>query len=330
MKKFRLGIIGTGLITENSHLPAALGLPEIEVTALVDPVTERARKLAQSYGLSAKIIPDIKEALDIVDGVIICTPNATHCPIALACIEAGVHVLIEKPLANTVSEGNAIEDAAARKGVIVATGFCLRFRPSVVLLKELLDEAYFGKVIRFVHQFGTAGGWSPLSAYNLSRQATGGGVLVVSGSHFLDRMLYFWGYPLEAKLTDDGIDGPEANCTAYFTYDGFEGIARYSKTARLPGGFAIETDQGRILMGESNSAQIEFFPRKRPGICETITRADKAMPYADVFQLQIMNFVDACRAGRPPLVDARQGVDSLRLAELLYANRSVVQENWYA
>lgn len=330
MKKFRLGIIGTGLITQGSHLPAALGLPDVEVTVLVDPVVERARQLAASYGLAARAVTEIKDVFGLADGVIIATPNATHCPIALACIEAGIHVLIEKPLANTAAEGEAIAAAAERKGVAVASGFCTRFRANVALLKELLDENYFGQVTRFVHQFGTAGGWAPLSAYNLNRQQAGGGVLVVSGSHFLDRLLYFWGYPQTARLEDDGIDGPEANCAAYLNYGGFEGILRYSKTTRLVGGLAIETDHGVVLMGDSDSSPIRFLPHRRPGLCETVSRAGQPSLQADVFQLQIADFVDACRNGRPPLVDARQGVESLRLTEALYANRTVAaQENWY-
>ena len=52
-------------------------------------------------------------------------------------------------------------ESALRNGVVAATGFCLRFRPNVILLKELLDDDYFGTVKRFAHQFGTAGGWPP-------------------------------------------------------------------------------------------------------------------------------------------------------------------------
>jgi predicted dehydrogenase len=97
-----------------------------------------------------------------------------------------------KTLASSVADGIAVLAAARKSGAIVATGYSSRFRDHIVLLKELLDSCYFGKVRRFVHQFGTSGGWSPFSAYNLDRQAAGGGVLVVTGTHFLDRMIYLW------------------------------------------------------------------------------------------------------------------------------------------
>ncbi len=329
MNKFKLGIIGTGLISAGSHLPAALGLPDIEVNALVDPVRDRSTSLARKYGISPQIVQDVREVLGMLDGVIIATPNSTHCEIALACIEAGVHVLIEKPLANTVDEGNAIMENATRKGVVVATGFCTRFRSNVLLLKELLDDEYFGRIQRFAHQFGTAGGWAPLSAYNLSKQEAGGGVLVVSGSHFLDRMLYFWGFPVSASLTHDGFNGPEANCTAHFQFAGFQGIARYSKTTNLRTGLNVETDRGFIVLGDSDESQIKFIPQHRSGVCETISLSGKKKQQADVFQLQIMDFVAACRNRTLPRVDVQQGVNSLRLVEMLYANSSVALENWY-
>ena len=95
---------------------------------------------------------------------------------------------------------------------------------------------------------------APLLAYNLTLQDAGGGVLVVSGSHFLDRMLYFWGFPISASMSDDGFKGPEANCTANFQYSNFEGIVRYSKTGHLPGCLVIETGCGVVVVGDSDAS----------------------------------------------------------------------------
>jgi predicted dehydrogenase len=81
----------------------------------------------------------------------------------------------------------------------VAVGYYMRFRNEVILLKRLLDVGYFGHIRRFHFQHGTIGGWSPLSGYNLDRNASGGGVLVVSGTHFIDLMLYWFGYPTIAR-----------------------------------------------------------------------------------------------------------------------------------
>src|SRR5262245_27965905 len=95
---------------------------------------------------------------------------------------------------------------------------------------------------------------APMSSYNLSRKATGGGVLVITGTHFLDRMLHFWGYPDDVALADDEQGGAEANCRATFRYTTTdtpcEGVVLYSKTTELPGGLIIETDRGVVQVPE--------------------------------------------------------------------------------
>lgn len=334
-ERFRLALVGAGMIAGHSHLPAALASPNVQVVAIVDPARERARSLAQAYGVRAVIAADVREVLDEIDGAIIATPNYTHRSIAVACLEAGVATLIEKPLAGSYADGEAIVLAGAKSGRPVAVGYCTRFRDNTLLLKELLDSGHFGTVRRFAHQFGTRGGWAPVSGYNLERQASGGGVLVVSGTHFLDRMLYLWGYPDDMNLEDDRQGGPEANCVAAFRYgrgaDSFEGCARYSKTVQLPGGLVIETDRGIVSLADYDRAEISFRPRSTPNV-EHVVRSLGAPPYrADmpVFQRQLSDFVDACRTGRPPRVDGRQGLQSLRLIEDLRARRSAMHTDWY-
>ena len=333
--KFRLGLVGAGLITRDSHLTAALTSPLVEVAAIVDPAVDRAAQLARDYGITPQIASRVEDVLSSIDGAIIATPNHTHCAIALTCLAHNVPVLVEKPLAATHEEGLAIVQAAKRSGQVVAVGYSTRFRDEIPLLKNLLEEGFFGSVRRFAHQFGTPGGWAPLSAYNLNRETAGGGVLVVTGTHFLDRMLFFWGYPDEVSLEDDSLGGPEANCRAKFVYarpqGRIEGIVRYSKTVRLPGGTVVETDRGYVLLGDADGAGIVFREHSRPGI-EQVIRPTGPSPYSkesSVFQRQIEDFVRAVREKQRPLVDAVDGTESLRLLEQLYAHRRPADTNWY-
>ncbi len=333
--KFRLGLVGAGLITQGSHLPAALASPGVEVTAIVDPAVERAAQLARDYGIAPRIAPRVEDVLTSIDGAIIATPNHTHCAIALACLTQGVPVLVEKPLAASYEEGLAIVRAAERSGQVVAVGYSTRFRDEIPLLKALLKEDYFGTVRRFVHQFGTPGGWAPLSAYNLDRSTAGGGVLVVTGTHFLDRMLYLWGYPDEVSLEDDSLGGPEANCRATFVYSRsegrIEGVVRYSKTVKLPAGMVVETDRGYVLLGDGDDSGIVFREHGRPGIEQVVRPAgpSRYSSQASVFQRQLEDFVSAVREKKRPLVDGREGTESLRLLEQLYAHRRPADTDWY-
>lgn len=332
---FRLAIVGAGMITRESHLPAALASTHVVVSALVDPAAERAAGLAREYGITPRIATRVGEVLDAIDGAVIATPNHTHAPIAVECLESGVPVLIEKPLASSYQEGLAIVRAAEESGKAVAVGYATRYRESVAHLKSLLDDGYFGAVRRYVHQFGTPGGWAPLSAYNLDRKTAGGGVLVVTGTHFLDRMLHFWGYPDEASLEDDALGGPEANCTARFRYVRtpvpFEGVARYSKTVKLPAGMVIETEQGYVVLADHDDADILFRPHGNAAVEHVIRRRGPPLQsrQRDVTLVQLEDFVAACRQRRRPGVDGRQGLESLRLLEQLYAHRKTAEPDWY-
>jgi UDP-N-acetyl-2-amino-2-deoxyglucuronate dehydrogenase len=329
----RLGIVGTGQISRQSHLPAALACDQVRVAALVDSDPTRAADVARSFGIRPQIANRLDDVLGTIDAAIIATPNAAHRSLAVACLEAGVSTLIEKPLASTYTDGEQIVAAAEKNAATLAVGYCLRYRSNVLLLKELLDSGYFGRLQRFVHQAGTSGGWAPLSAYHLDRTSTGGGVLVVTGSHFLDRLLYLWGFPDEAEFTDDSAGGPEANCRATFRFNhpqgAFEGCAVYSKTVPMPAMLVIETDRGLVLVGDSDNANIVFRPAEDPRMEVVVRPRGPVRQQDDVFRLQIEDFVDAHRNRRAPLVDGRQGLESLRLIEQLYAVRKPMRTDWY-
>jgi predicted dehydrogenase len=329
--RLRLALIGGGLITQSAHLPSALGCGDFEVAALVDPVLERVETLARSYGIRPLLAADVEQVLARIDAAVIATPNHTHAPIAVRCLEAGVPVLIEKPLASTAAEGRAILAAAARRSTLVAPGYVTRFRGNVRLLKRLLADGRFGEVRRFVHQFGTAGGWAPLSGYNLRRDAAGGGVLMVTATHFLDRMLFLWGMPAEVEYEDDARGGPEANCVARFRFaSGLWGEARYSKTTALPGGLAIDTDRGTVVLGDTDSAEIHLHPRERPDIVEVLRPAESDAGRNDsTFLAQMSAFAAACRGDAVFPVPAEQAVQSLELIERLYGCRRLIADGWY-
>jgi predicted dehydrogenase len=321
--RFRLAIVGCGKIAA-SHAEAALASGITEISALVDPAPERARALAERFDVSPLIARDVAEIIGAVDGAVIATPNATHAPLAEQFLRAGIAVLIEKPLAISPEDGQRICDAAAATGGTVAVGYVSRFRENVRLLGTLIKEGYFGRMHRFAYQFGTRGGWAPLSGYNLDRRASGGGVLVTTGTHFVDRMLDWFGYPDSAYLVDDAEDGPEANATVHVTFGGrneLTGIARFSKTAPLPAGFVMETDLGTVILKDRSDASVMLRPARRPGLVHSLSNATRPAGSGDEFVHQMEDFVTATRTRRPPFVTADQGQLSMRLIDELYRHR---------
>lgn len=334
---FRLALVGAGLITRNSHLPTALSLPDVRVSAIVDPVTARAAELAGEYGLDVKIASDANELIGQVDGAIIATPNHTHRKIAVPLLEAGISTLIEKPLATTVEDGRAIVEAAERGRARVGLGYYQRFLDAPRLLDTLIASGYFGRISRFLHQYGSAGGWPALSAYTLQRDAIGGGVLVVTGTHFLDRMLHTWGMPDEVDLRDDSLGGPEAHCEGRVRYAtgpfaGLEGVVRYSKCVALSAGLVLDTERGTVLLRDGADDDVILIPRDRPELRLTIREgpAPGLTAPGDASQRMVQDFVNACRSGRTPHVDGAQGLASLELLARFYSNRGPLANDWTA
>ena len=128
-EEIRLAIVGSGQIAD-SHLPAALATAGVRVTALVDPSVDRARALADKWGIEIRIAPRVADILGAVDAALVATPNDAHAPVALECIAAQVPVLVEKPLASSLPTRSGWSRRRAGR-VMVATGFSTRFQWNV-------------------------------------------------------------------------------------------------------------------------------------------------------------------------------------------------------
>ena len=334
----RLAIVGCGRIAAR-HVEAACALPSVEVAVLVDPIAAHAAALAERFGLAPQVVADIEDAFPDVDAAVIATPNHLHVQPAVACLSNGIPVLIEKPLAVSTAEGERICQVAAERNTTVAVGYVTRFRQNVQLMASLLETGYFGRLHRFVYQAGTRGGWAPLSGYNLDRKASGGGVLVVTGTHFLDRMLYWFGMPEQATLRYDSQGGPEANAVASFHFHherlgDFVGEARFSKTVKLPSGLVMETDEGTVILLEGDSELIRFRPKHHDTLELALSDLASCSEHApdaqdNLFALQLADFLQAIQGDREPMVTGKDGLASLRLLEQLYRTAAPLPADWY-
>jgi predicted dehydrogenase len=328
MQPVKLAIVGCGRITEDSHLPAALKSPAIELSALVDGNLERAQRLARMYGSSCALATELEPVLTSVDCVLIATPNHTHFPLASAALERGLPVLVEKPLTVTFAESRRLCETARSMGTFVSVGFHTRHYPVVPLMKRLLQKGSLGRVRSFHFEYGTRGGWAPHSGYILRREQSGGGVLVVNGTHFIDRMILWFGMPTSFRYSDDSYGGVEANCQAMLEFpDGFTGSLRFSKTIDLGNHFEMETDLYRVQISSSEQKHIKLWAHDAPDIELAFRDALRPAP-EDCFQVQLEEFARAVRGHGLPSVDGEAGMLSVKLCEELYARREQLAEPW--
>lgn len=135
MNKLRAAVIGVGYLG-NFHVQKYLACAGVEVVGVVDTDEARAREIATKYRIPAHT--DFLPLLAELDLVSIVTPPATHYRVARACLEAGVHVLVEKPVTETVAEAETLIDIATARGLVFQVGHLERFNPAVIALRKLL------------------------------------------------------------------------------------------------------------------------------------------------------------------------------------------------
>jgi predicted dehydrogenase len=159
--KLRVALIGSGSIATHRHAPEYAAHPDVEIVAFVDRVPARAEKLASKYG--GKALSNYEDALKLnVDAVSVCIPNAFHAPVSIAALNAGKHVLCEKPMATSNEEAFAMIAAAKAAGKTLMIGHNQRLAPLHVKAKQLIDAGVIGNVVTFRTSFAHPGpeSWS--------------------------------------------------------------------------------------------------------------------------------------------------------------------------
>jgi predicted dehydrogenase len=143
--RIKVGVLGAGAWAQLAHLPGYARDPRCELVAIADPVVDRARELAAQFNIPT--VYDTHEALlarEEIQLVDVCTPSATHFSLAWAALEAGKHVLCEKPVAFDYRETQRAAAFARSKGLKTKLGFTFRYSPAMRYMKHLIDDGFVG------------------------------------------------------------------------------------------------------------------------------------------------------------------------------------------
>ena len=203
--KHKLGIIGCGWFAP-FHVKALRQLSDrVEVVWAADPNPARAASVAASIG--AHPLADYRAGLGDVDTVDILVPHHLHHPIAVDCLNAGKHVLLEKPIARTLNEADDIIAAADCSVKTFMVALPHRYRPSIKLLKQAIESGGYGRLFMLDAMMDES-----LQAYTtvdwISHKATlGGGVFFSSSPHMLDPMLWIGGDVIPGSCAMVGTHG---------------------------------------------------------------------------------------------------------------------------
>lgn len=197
MEKVKVALIGCGNIGQVVHLPNLKKMPDVELVAVCDPDVRKAKAIAERYNISASY-KGVEELFSSplgseVQAAVICTPTDSHKSNAIAALEAGVDILVEKPIARTAKEAQEIVTVADKYKRLLMVGMNNRFRPDVMVLKSFIESGELGKI------FYIKSGWlkqqSSASAWQRQSGKAGGGVFLDLGIVMLDMALWILNYP---------------------------------------------------------------------------------------------------------------------------------------
>ncbi|MFC4094290.1 Gfo/Idh/MocA family protein [Euzebyella saccharophila] len=323
MKSIKVAFIGAGYIADY-HARAIQKIAHVEMLAVVARTLKSAQRFASKYKIP-QAYDDIKPLLEnrAIDAVILSTPNALHTPHALAFLDYGKDVFIEKPLAISEKEALKIETAANNIHKKVMVGHMWRFDQEAKYLKEVIERGDLGKIIK-TKGYGIHENWGP-SGWFTDKKLAGGGALADMGVHAIDTVRFLLNDPKPVKVyariatnfgdyevDDTGIlvitwsngtesiiesgwwqphmDGPEAS-TAIF---GTEGYARLFPTSL------------KFKDGDSREILSPTFSKKNEHCDQTIY--DKQMAY----------FIDCIQKNRIPVPGLKEGIVVNKIVDAAY------------
>jgi len=332
-------VIGAGAIA-SAHIQAYLAFPEqCTLVALCDMYPDKAGRLAADYKLEADVYADYKELLERsdIDVISVCTPPYTHADLAIAALNAGKHVIVEKPMASSLEECDAMNEAARKSGKILSVVAQNRFTTPMMKLKHVLDANLIGPI---VHAQVDSYWWRGYSYYDLWWRGTwekeGGGCTLNHAVHHIDMLQWMNGMPSEvtAVMSNTSHDNAEVEDISI-------AIARYDNgsLAQITSSVVHHgQEQQLIFQGKharvsapwklaASASQPNGFPRKDEELEARIQQVYDAYPDLtyEGHRGQIRDVLAAIRQNGAVLVDGIQGRRTLELITAIYQAASTGQ-----
>ncbi|MCA0387978.1 MAG: Gfo/Idh/MocA family oxidoreductase [Bacteroidetes bacterium] len=330
MSKIKFGIIGLGGISQLIHLPDLFRNKEVEITAIADINKNALLEVASKFKVN-HAFTDYHKMLEQVeiDAVIIATPTKSHMQIALDCLNAGKHILVEKPLARTIEEAQKIADTAKEKGLIAMVGMNMRYRPDIMLLKGIINsgelgDPFFVKCSWFKSQSSSA-------KWFTKKDESGGGVIFDLGIVLLDVALWFLNFPeilsvsthnffINTKnVEDSSVSMIRAKSNSMIYLESSWAIASQKNTFDLE----IYCTKGNALINplriikNIDGQDVELKP---------MLNDNRKAHLEKSYQNELNHFIGAIKGLNPVLSSAEDSVARLKIIQNMYLSASTRKE----
>jgi predicted dehydrogenase len=306
----KVAMFGCGWI-QDFHVRGVQALGH-EVVAVANHREESATAFAERHG-----IPEVTtdwEALAAtrgIDAAVVSTPNYLHAPQSIALLEHGVHVMVEKPMATSVAECDAMIAASARGGASLMVAHCWRFHDAVRMMRARIDAGDLGRIVK-TRGYGVHAGWGP-SGWFAEKRFAGGGALPDMGVHAIDTARFLLGDPEPSRVCATigtrygGYDVDDDAILLISWSQGTNSIVESGWWQPHKEGLEAETE----LYGTGGYARI--FPREEPS--EDYEHCTQPM-----YTEQLREFLGAIEEGRQPRPSGEDGRVVIRIVEDAYAS----------
>ena len=338
-KKMRVAIIGTGWIAD-AHIEAYKSQPDVEIVAGCDLIPGKAKAFFEKHGIEG-VKTDYKDDVEMLadkslqlDCVSVCTYNRQHAPCAIHALEAGINVLLEKPMCVTTEEAIEIIKAEKKSGKVLSIGFQPRFNPNMQTIKRIVESGELGDI----YYIQTGGGRrrgipTPFGTTFIEDETAGLGALGDIGCYSLDLVLNAIGYP--KPLTVSGVRaavfGKDPNCVCYHGHSEYAakfGVDDWAAAfVRLEGGIVLDfriawamninTPGDTIILGTKGGLRVPstdcwngilnaplVIYKEVAGV--QVETTIPLQPDNDLWQAKIRSFLDASKNGTPAPVPSSQ------------------------
>lgn len=296
----RLGVIGVGTMGSN-HARVLAGLSGITLVGVADP--DRGQRDLVTRALGCAAVADFEALLRLgVDAVTIAAPTHLHHAIALACIERGIHVLVEKPIASTVEEGRDIIAAARRHGVTLMVGHVERFNPAVIAIKEAIaGEDILSIAITRVGPF-------PPRMSNV-------GVVIDLAVHDIDLIRWFTDsdiVEIQPQLSSAVAEREDIALLQFRTASGVLAHINTNWLTPFKARNVTVATRRKYVTGDLLTRQVtECFGFQPDG---AYSMRHVSVGHDEPLRSELIAFIAAARDGKPPAVTGEEGVASLEVA----------------
>ena len=350
MSKLKIAIVGSGNISEY-HIKGYLRNPNVELYALCDINESTLKKKGEKYGIErlytdeAKMLAELPE----IDAVSVCTWNSAHAPCTIMALNAGKHVLCEKPMAMNASEAQAMIDASKKNGKKLMVGFVRRFGNDAAIAKDFIDagsvgDIYYAKVV-YLRRNGCPGGWFG------DKERSGGGPLIDLGVHVIDLARYLMGRPMPTSaygatfsgmgkrehLKDNFTDfvSPEKTAAPHTVEDLATALVRFDNGAvlQVEASFNLHTKTGanNIEMfgtkgGVKLSPDFELYTEINNYLANVSLNKPSKLSFDGLFENEIDYFVESLMIDRDLSSIAEDGCTLMKILDAIYESAETKRE----